>query len=169
MNEQTQETNQPTSAAALRAAARPFITNPDTGNTYQVRRPTLASLIKANVMPENFFSRALERVAKKDFDGELTDQDLLHSDEVKRLVVTHCLFKPRVVDVVTDADADDVIEYEDIPGSDRAYIHAWFQGTLESSTVETTSGEVTQTELDTFSPVERSGEPVGAGENSAGA
>lgn len=162
-------TDQPTSAASLREKARPLIINPATGNTYRVRRPTLASLIKAKVMPENFFAKSMERVAKKDFgESGLTDEDLLRSDEVTRMIVTLCLLSPRVVDEVKDGD-DDAVEYEDIPPEDRNFIHAWYRGALEASTVETQSGEVAQSELDTFSPVEQSSQPARTSEDRAGA
>ena len=145
------------SGAALRAKARPFITNPETGNTYQVKRPSLTAMIKSGVLPENFVAKSLTSLARREEDdAELTDRDILNSEAVRRATVTYALLNPRVVE---NAQAEDEVEYDDIPTADRDYIHAWVDGTLESATVETGDGEVTQGELATFPPVERQGEP----------
>jgi hypothetical protein len=41
-------------AAALREQARPLVTNPATGNTYQVRRLAMSDLILAGALPEEY-------------------------------------------------------------------------------------------------------------------
>lgn len=156
----SEETIQPTSGAALRAKARPFITNPDTGNTYQVRKPTITDMIKVGVLPENFIAKSITAVAQGNIpSGELTDEDLKNTEAVRRVAVTCAINGGGKLRVVEHAEADDEIEYEDILLSDREYIHKWTKGETEGATVETKDGEVTQLELDNFSSLERQGEP----------
>jgi hypothetical protein len=177
MSEQTQETNQPTSAAALRARSRPTITNPETGNSYVVRRATTESMIKSGYLPDDFFftqAQALtEDVPEDEGADKLTadkligfkDDNLLRVEAITRAIVAQCLLRPRVVKAVEDDADESVVEYEDIPAPDRQYIRAWYEYRLEDSTINLKDGsEVTRQEVSNFPPGEQQSELDRAGD-----
>jgi len=169
-----------TSAAELRAKSRPTITNPETGNSYQVRRVSGEALIKSGYLPDNFFYEQAKGVMlatdedeqpdeKKKLDPEsltyFKDDNLLRVNAATRAIVTCCLLKPRVVERVEDESDPDTVEYEDIPLSDRAYIRAWYDYRLEDQKISLEDGgEVTRREAVNFPAGERQGEPDRAGD-----
>jgi hypothetical protein len=181
MNEQTQETNQPTSAAALRAKSRQSITNPGTGNTYIVRRATSDTMIKSGHLPSDFFFEQAQRITQDADDeddratpanltseelGGFKDDNLLRVGEITRAIVSCCLLSPRVVERVEDEADASVIEYEDIPPEDRAYIRAWYEYRLDEQKIKLESGgEVTRQEAENFPAGKRQSEPDRTGSN----
>ncbi len=168
-----------TGGASLRAKSRVKITNPDTGNTYTVRRPTTQSMIKSGHLPDDFFYTQAGRLfadqqaapGDNPAEGEETpeenrdlsgfkDQNLLRVEAITRAIVTASLFWPRVVERVEDEADESVVEYDDIPASDRDYIRAWYEYRLEESTVALKDGgEVKTGEVKTFPAGEQAGQP----------
>ena len=157
---------QPVSGAALRSKARQLITNPETGNTYLVRKPTFVQVIKTGVLPADYVSEVAKRRAQKaQEEGEegrgdsaapnlWTEEAILEGDSITRAYVTAALIQPQIVE---DPQADDECAYEDIPESDRQFIYLWAVGRQ--------SLEVKAEELDTFLIGERGGQQPGAGDD----
>src|SRR5947209_9071391 len=98
MSEAANEQRNGVTGEALRAKARPWITNPETGNSYRVRKPTIATLIKSGVLPENYVGQMLDEAAKsgdiepaEERERPLTDKEILESETVKQVIVTPVL------------------------------------------------------------------------------
>jgi hypothetical protein len=129
-----------------------------------MRRAELSSLIKSGVLPENFVAKALEAVGKKSEAAErdLTDEDILNSEASARAMITATMIQPRIVE---HAEADDEMEYLDIPSDDRKHLSAWIKGELPETPIQTTRGEVTSGQLSTFPVQEQGSEPAGAGDH----
>lgn len=174
MSTDTQTTDQPqiVSAAALRAQARPYITNPATGNTYHARRVTMADLVLAGSLPEEYVAlmeAADAGEAARAAGVEKTVDDLSVREALKatkagamemRIYVMAALISPKVVD---DPKGDDEIEYTDLPESDRTFIYRWAKGMADSAPVELNGGGVTTAgQLENFPAGERPLEPAGA-------
>lgn len=148
---------QPTSGAELRNKARTLVTNPETGNTFLLRRPSIPQLVAVNVLPENYVGKALanEKTEGESGDGEApddgftTDAEILSGDAIRRAYVLASCLKPRIVKNPT---ADDECEYEDLLPSDRIFIHNWAAGFQK---VEAEGGELDGESLHTFSGSER--------------
>jgi hypothetical protein len=152
------------SGKALREQSRNYVTNPETGNTYLMRKPLMSDLIKANVLPENFVAQTLVNLGREaQGNAELTDRDLLESEGVQRALVTASMMLPKIVETAIE---EDEIEYKDIPASDRNYLFRWCTGKLPAREVETEGGEpVTISQLETFPAEQSGGEPQGSGDN----
>lgn len=146
-----------TSAATLRAKARPLLTCPDTGNNYRVRLPDIADVISTGVLPENFTAKTLEALGNVS-NGELTDRDLLNNEAIKQATVTATLIELRIVE---KPESDDEVSYKDIPPEDREYIYKWATRRLPNALVGTGGGETSVAALENFSAKGRSSESSG--------
>jgi hypothetical protein len=102
------------SGKALRGKTRHFVTCPETGNTYLMRRPNITHLINSGALPENFVAKTLQVLGReiKPESNELTDADLLKGEAVMRAMVTAAMLQPRIVE---NATTDDECEFYDIP------------------------------------------------------
>jgi hypothetical protein len=182
------EAARPISGAALMAKATELITNPETGNTYRVRRADWADLIEVDDIPENFVGEALIRIynreaeaiaqARADADTEVEppaevepqpvrDEVLRDREIMRRAWVTASLVSPRVV---KEPKADDEVTYKAIPLSDRIFIDNWARRRAVDATVKTDNGarEVKVSDLRNFPAESEHGGGAGAGGDAAG-
>jgi hypothetical protein len=154
---------QATSGKALRDKSRQFVECPETKNVYLMRRPLMSDLINANVLPENFVSQTLVNLGREtpQKDTSLTDKDLLEGEASQRALITASMLEPRIVE---QAEADDEIEYRDLPASDREHLFAWCTGRLPALEVPTEGGQSTTVEaLEKFSSERPREESAGTG------
>ncbi len=169
MTQETQDQDAPgvVSGAALRAKARQYITNPETGNTFYARRPTLEKVIEIGELPAALVAQIVTK--PEDEEGEAAEPSdeekkraVLTFEHIRRAVVTAALLNPRVVKA---PEADDECSYADILPSDRLYIHSWVKGTAPGATVATEGGAVAVKDLTGFPAGGRRGERAGAGDD----
>lgn len=155
---------QTVSGKKLREQARQYVTCPDTGNTYLMRRPMMADFVKVGGLPENFIAQTVVSVGRDaSSGGELTDKDLVDAETLQRVLLTASMMMPRIVE---NALEDDEVEYRDIPQSDRNYLFAWCNSSLPETKIQTEGGEVTVGDLETFPARQRAEKPASAGDNS---
>jgi hypothetical protein len=177
MSEQV-ETMQATTGAELRAKARRYVRCPSNA-TYLMRRATFSALLQADTLPENFVSDTLRSIQEaKAEHGEqptevpevkTTDKDLAFMEESARILITASMLKPRIV---PQAEADDEIEYGDIPAEDRRYLNTWLRGEAPDSYLDLQDGgEVSVGALHTFPDGKEGGASAvaGAGSEARGA
>jgi hypothetical protein len=152
-------TKQAISGKTLRGKSRHYVTCPETGNIYLMRRPNITHLINSGALPENFVAKTLQVLGRevKPASSELTDADLLKGEAVMRAMVTAAMLQPRIVE---NATTDDECEFYDIPAEDRRYLFLWAKGELPEVPLETTSGEeTTVAAVESFPVPEERGEP----------
>lgn len=133
---------QATSGAELRRKARRLVTCPVTGNSYLMRKVSMSVLLTAGTMPENFVSRTLKELGPADdaptAARQASDNDLALLEKAARTLITAAMLEPRIVE---RAEADDEVEYEDIPPEDRQYLYKWINNQVPDVPVETIEGE----------------------------
>lgn len=157
---------QVTSGAELRRKNRPYVTVPETGNTYQVRRQTLTAMIRSGYLPENLLAASIEetarRAGKKESDNSkpLTDDDLMKMEASQRATLAAVMFNPRLVE---HAEADDEVEFEDMPPEDREYLVRWAKREVREQEISTIEGSVTVEAVETFPDNRRESSGTGDG------
>lgn len=147
--------------SVLRKQSRHVVTCPETDNAYLMRRPNISHLINSNVLPQNFVAKTLLMLGKEasQESAELTDKDLLNSEAVMQAMLTASMMKPQIVE---HAEADDEVEFYDIPATDRAYLFLWAKGELPEVPLETVDGTGTTVgAVETFPSTEERGKPSG--------